>query len=156
MDGMEGKGRGRGTYTLIPTRIRKGNQVPKRIQRLYLFHLFFRHRNHSSTLRRWFRYLRRRCCRRSGRRRGFLRVQRADLEFRFVFLEDGLVVVFPELLRGVFSGDAGEDLLAACASFHRQLLRPRTIGVKSGGEINTWMLILEGRQIIDILIDDDV
>ena len=80
------------------------------------------------------------------------------MEFRFVFLEDGLVVVFPELLRGVFSGDAGEDLLAACASFHRQLLRreTRTIGMKSGGGINTWMLILEGRQIIDILIDDDV
>jgi hypothetical protein len=43
-------------------------------------------------------------------------------------------VVFPELFRGIFSGDAGEDLLATCASFHRQLLRPRTIGVKSGGD----------------------
>jgi hypothetical protein len=43
-------------------------------------------------------------------------------------------VVFPELLRGVFSGDAGEDLLATCAPFHRQLLRPWTIGMKSGGD----------------------
>jgi hypothetical protein len=59
------------------------------------------------------------------------------LEFRFEFLEDGLVMVFPELLRGVFSGNAGEDLLAACASFHLSasfsLCGAYTIGVKSGG-----------------------
>jgi hypothetical protein len=35
------------------------------------------------------------------------------LEFRFVFLEDAFVVVFPELLRGVLTGDPSEDLLAA-------------------------------------------
>ncbi len=36
------------------------------------------------------------------------------MEFRLEFLEDAFVVVFPELLRGVLSGDPGEDLLAAC------------------------------------------
>lgn len=36
------------------------------------------------------------------------------MELRFVLLEDTFVVVLPELLRGVFAGDPGEDLLAAC------------------------------------------
>jgi predicted RNase H-like HicB family nuclease len=35
------------------------------------------------------------------------------LELGSVFLEDGFVVVFPELLGGVFAGDAGEDLFAS-------------------------------------------
>ena len=41
------------------------------------------------------------------RGRGFLGVEGADLEFGFEFLEDGFVVVFPELLGGVFAGDSG-------------------------------------------------
>jgi len=36
-------------------------------------------------------------------------IQRADLQLLLVLLQDGFVVVLPELLRGVFSGDSLED-----------------------------------------------
>jgi hypothetical protein len=51
--------------------------------------------------------LRRRCNGRSGRRG--LGVERSDLQLLLVFLEDAVVVVFPELLGCVLSGNALED-----------------------------------------------
>lgn len=38
-----------------------------------------------------------------------LRIERTDLQFRFELLEDRLVVIFPELLRGVFTRDPCQD-----------------------------------------------
>jgi hypothetical protein len=39
----------------------------------------------------------------------FLGVQGSDEEFGFELRKNGFVVVFPELLGGIFTGDAGED-----------------------------------------------
>jgi hypothetical protein len=100
------------TYALIPTRIRKGNQISKRIQRLVVVvsRSLRGRRSHSLARRgglcsRW----RRRGSRQCG---GFLSIERANLELSLVLLEDALVVVFPELLAGVLAGYAREDLLA--------------------------------------------
>jgi hypothetical protein len=73
------------------------------------------------------------------------------LEFRLEFLEDAFVVVFPELLRGVLSGDPGEDLLAACEAASVGCSWPKGLGWA-----HTWMLILELRQVVDVLVDGDI
>lgn len=44
---------------------------------------------------------------------GLLGVQAANLELALELLQDALVVVFPELLRGILAGYALENLLAA-------------------------------------------
>ena len=68
-------------------------------------------------------------------------------------------MVFPELLRGVFTRDASQDLLSACAIIASDhFLRSLGNGVKSKGWKggNTWMFILEGSQVVDVLVDSDV
>jgi hypothetical protein len=60
-------------------------------------------------------------------------------------------VVFPELLRGVLSGDPGEDLLAACEAASVGCSWPKGLGWA-----HTWMLILELRQVVDVLVDGDI
>lgn len=93
----------------------------------------------------------------SGRGRGsglLLSVQAADLELRLVFLEDAFVVVFPELLGGVFASDAGEDLLAAYGEGGLLAVLVEEGRWYEGRQ--TWMLILELGQVVDVLVDDDV
>jgi hypothetical protein len=68
-------------------------------------------------------------------------------------------VIFPELLRGVLARDTGEDLLSACAiaaSDHFLCSLEDGVGSKGCKGGNTWMFILEGGQIVDILVDSDV
>jgi hypothetical protein len=107
----------RNTYTLIPTRICKWDQIAIGIQGLRLDSLDCRHwhnspalslRLHNFLLLLWWRY---RWCRWRGL--NLLGIQGADLELGFVFLEDAFVVVFPELLGCVLSRDTSEDLLPA-------------------------------------------
>jgi hypothetical protein len=67
-------------------------------------------------------------------------------------------VVFPELLRGVFARDAGKDLLSACAiaaSDHVLCSSENGVGDQRWKGGNTWMFILEGRQVVDVLVDSN-
>lgn len=137
------------THALIPTRIREGNQITVRIQRLHLLYRLLGHLHHRLTRRLWFRSLWCRC-----RRSSLLGVEGANQEFRLVLLEDAIVVVFPELLAGVLASNAGEDLLAACAPISLVFGGDRDAGE---GKIKyTWMLILELGQIVDVLVDDHI
>lgn len=67
-------------------------------------------------------------------------------------------MVFPELLRGVFARDAGKDLLSACAiaaSDHVLCSSENGVGDQRWKGGNTWMFILEGRQVVDVLVDSN-
>jgi hypothetical protein len=44
-----------------------------------------------------------------GTTASFFSAEGADLELLLVLLQDGLVVVFPELLAGIFAGNSLED-----------------------------------------------
>jgi hypothetical protein len=83
------------------------------------------------------------------------------LQLAFVFLEYTFVVVFPELLRGIFACYTGEDFLSAwccTASAHTSLslvIWGWELGLGRGG-IGTRMLILERCQVVDILVDNNV
>lgn len=115
-----------GTYALVPVRIGVWHKISKGIKRRLIF-LFLalddslrirtgRCRN-STGFCYWLRSLLFLRCWGGSRLfllLNFLRVQRADLQLGLVFLENALIVVLPELLRGVFAGDAGEDLFATC------------------------------------------
>lgn len=127
-------------YRLVPVGVTARNQITELIQWLSLLPcsrtwLWC----NRSWLRRWhhnlllFLLLRRW---RGGRWRGGsssfgLGVQRANLQLLLVLLQNALIVVFPELLAGVFAGNALQDLLSA------------------------WVLLLELGQVIDIVVDDD-
>ena len=94
------------TYTLVPRRIGEGDQVAIGILRLGSRRGLEIAR--GLRLRRGLGLLR-------GRGRGrsglglLLGIQRADLELALVLLQDTLVVVLPELLGGILSGNALEN-----------------------------------------------
>lgn len=92
------------TYPLVPSRIRKRDQITIGLLRPSRF----RRTNMNS--------LRGLClgCLRRGRSRSrsishFLGVQRPNLQLRLVLLQNPLIVIFPELFRGVFPGDFRKD-----------------------------------------------
>lgn len=136
------------TYTLVPSGVRKWHLVAEGLQRLSLLVVGgFGHNHGGSGFGR--------AGGGSGRRLDLLGVEGADLELGLVLLENTLVVVLPELLAGILSGYARKDLLAACepvtsVSIPAFFRGPR---VRAG---HTWVVLLEGCQVIDILIDNDV
>lgn len=95
---------------MVPGRVRIRDQVAIRIQGFCLFcggcgGLWCNGAGHGFWLDHLL--LPGRCggrCRRSG-----LGVQTADLQLLLVFLEDALIVIFPELFRSVFASNALED-----------------------------------------------
>jgi hypothetical protein len=98
----------RKTYTLVPCRICVRNQLPVSVERYQL--LVGRRRRYGARfrLRLSGRLLRRRG--RRGRRRDLLLgVEGANLQLGFVLLQNSLIVILPELLRGVLAGNALED-----------------------------------------------
>lgn len=88
------------------------------------------------------------------------------MQLGLVLLEDALVVIFPELFRGVLAGDPLEDLLATCTRHECPLAKDRFLAFIMGcarmfwlalaGIMLTWMIILELGEVIDILIDNNV
>ena len=128
--GEAGVGYAEEAYALIPRRIAVRNQVTERIPHVHGRRRGrARRRGDGAGLGRGFGRgaLVGRCRRRRGGRR-LLRVERADLQLRLVLLEDALVVVLPELLRGVLAGDALQD----CA---RALEDPGTPAAKREGGV---------------------
>jgi hypothetical protein len=82
-----------GTHILIPSRIRKRDLVPKRLQRLRLIG------PRNGCLGRRDRLFRYRSLFLGRLGLGFrLRVEAADLQLPFPLVEDALVMVLPELL----------------------------------------------------------
>jgi hypothetical protein len=100
----------RKTYTLIPTRIRKGNQISIGLQRLRLLNRRGGNNRPALCLWRGGRWRGWWCC----YRRGFhlLGIQRPDEELRLVLLQDALIVILPELLGCVLASDSRENLFA--------------------------------------------
>lgn len=93
------------TYTLVPRGVGERNQITIRILRLSICRRLVVGRG---SLCDWGGLL---GCR-GGSRRGLddlLCVQRADLQLGLVLLQNALVVVLPELLRGILSGDSLEN-----------------------------------------------
>jgi len=70
------------------------------------------------------------------------------LKLWLVLLEDALVVVLPELLRGILAGNSLKDFEMS-ALFALVLLGLLTL-------LAAWMLILELGQIIHVLVDHNV
>lgn len=86
---------------------------------------------------------------RSWRRSSLLRVERANLQLFLVLFQDALVVVLPELLRGVLSGDSLQDLLST-----RVLVLYDTSESRATRDIfhGTY---LEFGEIVDVFVNDD-
>lgn len=80
-----------------------------------------------------------------------LAVEGADHELLLVLLQDGLVVVLPELLGSVLSGNTLEDYCMSVAIFFCSVypLLPLTL-------LSTRVLIGELSDIVDIFVNDDV
>jgi hypothetical protein len=136
------------TYTLVPGGIRKWHLVAEGLHRLSILVFGGLSNNHGGSCLGWAGG----GCR---RRRDLLGVQGADLKLGLVLLENALVVVLPELLAGILSGYAREDLLAAWEPVTSVSIPAfcRGARVRAG---HTWMVLLEGCEIVDILINDDV
>lgn len=112
------------TYRLVPVGVATGDQITKLVKSFGgLFGIASGLRSHETRLS--FRLdnllLLLGCWGRGSRRCGwcslFLRVERADLELLLVLLQDGLIVVLPELLAGILSSYSLEDLLATRVLF---------------------------------------
>ena len=95
------------TYTLVPRGIGKGNQISIRILWLGLGRWWHRGIGGVGLLGSWRGSWRR--CRLGSRFGGLLSVQRADLQLTLVLLQNALIVIFPELLGSIFSGDSLEN-----------------------------------------------
>jgi len=70
------------------------------------------------------------------------------LQLLLVFLEDGFVVVLPELLASIFAGNTLEDYIDGSALLYSPSSMPLTL-------LSTRVLILELGQIVHILVHDN-
>jgi hypothetical protein len=87
----------------------------------------------------------------------WLGVERADLQLALVLVEDGLVVVFPELGGSVLSSNSGQN---CCGSFALAGCRaPTDWTCQRKGMVRTLftsgMLILELGKIVNVVVDND-
>jgi len=119
-----------------------------------------------------------------GRFGSLLRVQRADLQLTLVLLQNTLIVIFPELLRSIFSGDSLENYATVNFGLFRSIVSVMTyssfhLEISSSQHVIqlahdqrteysacshnfgvylgglTRVLVLEFGDIIDILVNDN-
>jgi hypothetical protein len=138
----------RTTYRLVPVGIATRNEITKLVKRFGgLFGISSGLRSHDTGLglRLDNLLLLLGCWRRGGGRcwgcRLCLRVQRADLELLLVLLQDGLIVVLPELLAGILSSYSLEDLLTTRVLFLIEGVSTPGIELLSRGLL-TWNLVI--------------